>query len=75
MAGARRRSYLLEPVVLAIWLSVWLSNIEHPTYKQPFESSRGGEIGRRSGLKIRRPQGLVGSSPTPGTNNLILKPG
>ena len=30
-------------------------------------AGRGGEIGRRSGLKIRRPQGLVGSIPTPGT--------
>ncbi len=29
-----------------------------------------GEIGRRSGLKIRRPQGRGGSSPPPGT---ILK--
>ena len=28
---------------------------------------RGGGTGIRSGLKIRRPQGLVGSSPTPGT--------
>ena len=27
-----------------------------------------GEIGRRSGLKIRRPQGHRGSSPLPGTN-------
>ena len=27
-----------------------------------------GEIGRRSGLKIRRPQGRGGSSPPPGTN-------
>src|SRR5277367_6884423 len=26
-----------------------------------------GEIGRRSGLKIRRPQGRGGSSPPPGT--------
>jgi hypothetical protein len=26
-----------------------------------------GEIGRRSGLKIRRPQGHGGSSPPPGT--------
>ena len=33
---------------------------------------RGGEIGRRSGLKIRRPQGLVGSTPTPGTNHPML---
>jgi hypothetical protein len=30
---------------------------------------RGGGIGIRSGLKIRRPQGLVGSTPTPGTND------
>jgi hypothetical protein len=28
-----------------------------------------GEIGRRSGLKIRRPQGRGGSSPPLGTNN------
>ena len=27
-----------------------------------------GEIGRRNGLKIRRPQGHVGSIPTPGTS-------
>jgi len=27
-----------------------------------------GETGRRSGLKIRRPQGCGGSSPPPGTN-------
>lgn len=31
------------------------------------EPSRGGEIGKRSGLKIRRPRGPVGSIPTPGT--------
>jgi hypothetical protein len=29
-----------------------------------------GEIGRRSGLKIRRPQGRGGSSPPPGTNKI-----
>jgi hypothetical protein len=29
-----------------------------------------GEIGRRSGLKIRRPQGCGGSSPPPGTNKI-----
>jgi hypothetical protein len=29
--------------------------------------SPDGEIGRRSGLKIRRPQGRGGSSPPPGT--------
>ena len=29
-----------------------------------------GEIGRRSGLKIRRPQGRGGSSPPPGTNEI-----
>ena len=35
---------------------------------------RDGGIGRRSGLKIRRPQGLEGSNPSPGTNFLILEP-
>ena len=30
---------------------------------------RGGEIGRRSGLKIRWPQGRAGSTPAPGTNS------
>ena len=30
----------------------------------------GGGIGRRVGLKIRWPSGLVGSSPTPGTKSL-----
>src|ERR1700677_4849333 len=29
-----------------------------------------GEIGRRSGLKIRRPQGRGGSSPPPGTSKI-----
>jgi hypothetical protein len=32
-----------------------------------FPSGRGGEIGRRTGLKIPGPQGRVGSIPTPGT--------
>ena len=32
---------------------------------------RSGETGRRTGLKIPRPQGHVGSSPTSGTNNII----
>ena len=32
----------------------------------------GGEIGRRSGLKIRRPQGHAGSSPAPGTNIMFF---
>src|SRR5690606_11741221 len=35
----------------------------------------GGETGRRRGLKIPRPRGHVGSSPTPGTNkNNDLQP-
>jgi hypothetical protein len=33
---------------------------------------RDGTIGKRSGLKIRRPQGHVGSTPTPGTKNSNL---
>ena len=35
---------------------------------------RGGEIGIRSGLKIRRPQGLGGSRPPPGTTFHIDTP-
>src|SRR5208337_4676169 len=34
-------------------------------------NSPDGEIGRRSGLKIRRPQGHGGSSPPPGTNTYM----
>src|ERR1700761_3591029 len=37
--------------------------------------SPDGEIGRRSGLKIRRPQGRGGSSPPPGTNVAGVKHG
>ena len=41
-------------------------------------SSRDGGTGRRSGLKIRRPQGHGGSTPPPGTKNInnlkVLKP-
>ena len=33
---------------------------------------RGGETGRRTGLKIPGPQGRVGSIPTPGTNLLAI---
>jgi hypothetical protein len=32
---------------------------------------RGGETGRRAGFRILWPQGLVGSTPTHGTNNLF----
>src|SRR5258708_23571717 len=32
---------------------------------------RDGGAGRRSGLKIRRPSGLGGSTPPPGTNHLL----
>lgn len=31
-----------------------------------------GGIGRRTGLKIQRPQGCAGSTPAPGTNSLII---
>jgi ribosomal protein S27AE len=34
--------------------------------------SRDGGTGRRSGLKIRRPSGLGGSTPPPGTNLTFL---
>jgi hypothetical protein len=34
------------------------------------QSCPDGEIGRRSGLKIRRPQGRGGSSPPLGTNKI-----
>ena len=33
-------------------------------------SCPGGEIGKHKGLKIPRPQGLAGSSPALGTNDL-----
>ena len=40
--------------------------------KNPYKSmSPGGETGRRKGLKIPRPCGRAGSSPAPGTTNLI----
>src|SRR5690606_28318835 len=35
----------------------------------------GGEIGKRGGLKIRCPQGLVGSSPTPGMTTVARAAG
>src|SRR4030081_1777452 len=39
--------------------------------------SRDGGTGRRSGLKIRRPSGLGGSTPPPGTNvfNQLIEEG
>ena len=37
---------------------------------RPKFQSPDGEIGRRSGLKIRRPQGRGGSNPPPGTNTI-----
>ena len=36
-------------------------------------SRRGGGTGRRSGLKIRRPSGLGGSTPPPGTKPKKLR--
>ena len=39
--------------------------------QQPFPSRDGG-TGRRSGLKIRRPSGLGGSTPPPGTTAINL---
>jgi hypothetical protein len=38
-----------------------------------FLTRRGGGIGRRSGLKIRRNKIRVGSTPTPGTPNVKKK--
>ena len=38
-----------------------------PSHRVSFRASLGGETGRRIGLKIRRPQGHEGSSPSPGT--------
>ena len=34
--------------------------------------SRDGEIGKRSRLKICRPEGHAGSTPAPGTNTLLI---
>jgi hypothetical protein len=48
------------------WFSIETSIAILAIARQP--SSPDGEIGRRSGLKIRRPQGRGGSSPPPGTN-------
>jgi hypothetical protein len=39
-------------------------------HQLPNQHCPDGEIGRRSGLKIRRPQGRAGSSPPLGTNML-----
>lgn len=41
--------------------------MDEPKFASP--SCRDGEIGKRSGLKIHRPQGLAGSSPAPGTHS------
>jgi hypothetical protein len=48
---------------------------QSPVPPLPLRQCPDGEIGRRSGLKIRRPQGRGGSSPPLGTNktnNLII---
>jgi hypothetical protein len=41
-----------------------------PKFRINPHASRSGETGKRSGLKIRRAQALVGSIPTSGTNNI-----
>jgi hypothetical protein len=41
--------------------------IDLPITRRRSRPSRDGGIGRRSGLKIRRPQGHGGSTPPPGT--------
>ena len=45
----------------------------HKAYR-PFLRSPDGETGRRSGLKIRRPQGRGGSNPPPGTKHMCQVP-
>src|ERR1700733_14335204 len=44
-----------------------LRQVGRLTYNKKAFSSRDGGTGRRSGLKIRRPSGLGGSTPPPGT--------
>src|ERR1700758_4949062 len=42
--------------------------MNHAPYNAKSRPSRDGGTGRRSGLKIRRPSGLGGSTPPPGTS-------
>ena len=55
-------------VWLELWLDFWLNGAVHVIFSYPVPEWRNG---RRGGLKIRCPQGRVGSTPSSGTSTEI----
>ena len=66
--GSRRT--LCDTTVLLDWSESSQASWRGPTYDTI--ASRDGGTGRRSGLKIRRPSGLGGSTPPPGPTTCTL---